>query len=139
MSSGFCNAQNSFWLKQGLEPATAGIPLNRLTSASKSGEKRRLRTLLSFFVFFLHQFLLETTDTADFKIFMKFFYFCCNGVNLDETKGFPLVMFLARKTRLIWVVVRHSATCSGDVLIPQNILFLDISSNMFETEQDGNV
>ena len=28
VSSGFGNARKSFWLREGLEPATAGLPLN---------------------------------------------------------------------------------------------------------------
>ena len=38
--SGFPNARKRFWLKQGLEPATVGFPINRLTSVSKSGTYR---------------------------------------------------------------------------------------------------
>ena len=33
--SGFANARKNFWLKQGLEPATAGFPLNRIKSVLK--------------------------------------------------------------------------------------------------------
>ena len=33
--SSFANARKYFWLKQGLEPATAGFPLNRLSSVPK--------------------------------------------------------------------------------------------------------
>ena len=32
LKSGFANARKNFWLKQSLEPATAGLPLTRLKS-----------------------------------------------------------------------------------------------------------
>ena len=41
--SGFTSAQKSFWLNQGLEPATAWFPLKRITSVpsyTKSAHKR---------------------------------------------------------------------------------------------------
>ena len=34
VSSGFANARKSFWLKQGLELATTGFPLNRLVEVT---------------------------------------------------------------------------------------------------------
>ena len=36
----FANARKSFWLTQGLEPVTAGFPVNRLKSVLKSGTCR---------------------------------------------------------------------------------------------------
>ena len=35
--SGFANTRKNFRLKHGLEPATAGFPLNRLKTVQKSG------------------------------------------------------------------------------------------------------
>ena len=37
VSSAFANARNSFWLKQGLEPVTAGFTVNRVKSVLQSG------------------------------------------------------------------------------------------------------
>ena len=37
VSSAFANARKSSWLKQGLEPVTAGFTVNRVKSVLKSG------------------------------------------------------------------------------------------------------
>ena len=37
VSSAFANDRKSFWLKQGLEPVTAGFTVNRVKSVLKSG------------------------------------------------------------------------------------------------------
>ena len=63
VSYGFANARKSFWMKQGLEPATAGFPLNQLTSTKMCSPKKEV-FLLRFKLpkrFVLTEFLLTKT------------------------------------------------------------------------------
>ena len=45
------NGRKSFWLKQGLEPATAGFPLSRLTYVLWSDKKKLATVIVGYFCF----------------------------------------------------------------------------------------
>ena len=81
VSSAFANARKSFWLKQGLEPVTAGFTVNRVKSVlqdevcgvTKKKEKKLATVIVGLFSLEKRRLKIATIGLIKVGRFSRFF------------------------------------------------------------------